>query len=144
VGNAILRFMKDRKEWNGSATELLEELDQIIGEKASKYRYWPKTASALRRRINEVKTNLQQVGIFIKEGQQDPVTRVKSIVITKPSDVGKMPFEPFEPFDMRGSESPMMSTMELRTVSTGQVIARSMIHIRGVRSVAVADYKYIL
>jgi len=105
VRNAILSFMKDRKEWNGSATELLEELDQIIGEKASKYRYWPKTASALSRRINEVKTNLQQIGIFIKQGQQDPVTRVKTIVITKPSDVGKMPFEPFEPFDMRGSES---------------------------------------
>jgi hypothetical protein len=106
VASAILKFMEDRKGWNGSATELLQELDQVVGEKVSKYRYWPKTASALSRRINEVKTNLQQVRVFIKEGQQDPVTRVKTIVITKPSDTGKIPFEPFEPFDMRGSESP--------------------------------------
>jgi len=42
-----------RKEWNGTATELLEELNQIVGEKASKYRYWPKTASVLSRRIEK-------------------------------------------------------------------------------------------
>jgi hypothetical protein len=42
------------------------------------------------------------VGIFIKDGEQDPVTRVKTIVITKIQNIGKMPFEQFEPFDRRG------------------------------------------
>ncbi|MGC1932636.1 MAG: hypothetical protein WA667_26990 [Candidatus Nitrosopolaris sp.] len=106
VASAILKFMEGRKDWKGNATELLEELDQIVGEKASKNKYWPRTSSVLSRRINEVKTNLQEVGISIKEGPQDPVTRVKTIMITKPSDIGKMPFEQFEPFDRRGSESP--------------------------------------
>ena len=102
VASALPKFMNDKKEWNGTATELLEQLDQIVGEKVFRNKYWPKTASALSRRINEVKTNLREVGIFIKEGPQDPVTRVKTIVITKRSDIGKMPFEPLEPFDMRG------------------------------------------
>jgi hypothetical protein len=105
VASALLKFMYSKEEWNGTATDLLEQLDQIVGEKTSKNKYWPKTASVLSRRINEVKTNLREVGIFIKEGQQDPVTRVKTIVITKPSDIGKMPFEQFEPFDRRGSEN---------------------------------------
>jgi hypothetical protein len=60
--------------------------------------------TGLSRRINEVKTNLREVGIFIKEGEQDPVSRVRTIVITKP-DIGKMPFEQLEQFDRRGSES---------------------------------------
>jgi hypothetical protein len=102
VASAILKFMSDKKEWNGNQTELLEPLDEVVSGKVSKHKYWPKTPSVLSRRINEVKTNLQQIGVFIKEGHQDPVTRVKTIVVTKPSDIGKMPFEQFEPFDRRG------------------------------------------
>jgi hypothetical protein len=101
VASALLKLMNGRKEWNGNATELLEQLDDIIGDKASKNKYWPKTASILSRRINEVKTNLREVGFFIKEGPQDPITRVKTIVITKTQNIGKMPFEQFEPFDRR-------------------------------------------
>jgi hypothetical protein len=74
VASALLKFMNDRKDWKGNATELLEELDQVVGEKASKNKYWPKTSSVLSRQINEVKTNLQEVGLSIKEGPQDPVT----------------------------------------------------------------------
>ena len=105
VASAILKFMEDRKEWTGNATELLGFLDQIVGDKASKNKYWPKTSSVLSRRINEVKTNLREVGVLIKEGQQDPVTRIRKMVIAKPSDIGKMPFEQFEQFDRVGSES---------------------------------------
>ena len=101
VASALLKFMSDRNEWNGNRTELLEQLDEILGEETSKNKYWPKTSSVLSRRINEVKTNLREVGIFIKEGEKDPVTRVKTIVITKASNMGKMPFEQFEPFDRR-------------------------------------------
>jgi hypothetical protein len=84
-----------------NATELLEQLDHIVGDRTSKNKYWPKTSSVLSRRINEVKTNLREVGIIIKEGEQDPVSRVRTIEITKPADIGKMPFEQFEQFDRR-------------------------------------------
>lgn len=81
--SAILTFMKDKKsKWTGTATNLLECLDQIVGEKICKNKDWPKFPNTLSRRINEVKINLREVGIFI-EGRQDPVTRVKTIIISR-------------------------------------------------------------
>lgn len=53
------------------------------------------------RRVNEVKTNLREVGVIIEEGTQDSVTRVRTVVIRKPTDIGKMPLEQFESFDKR-------------------------------------------
>jgi hypothetical protein len=79
--------------------------DQIVADKLSKNKYWPKTASILSRRINEVKTNLREVGIFIKDGEQDPVTRVKTIVIMEIQNIGKMPFDSaFGPFVNRNKD----------------------------------------
>jgi hypothetical protein len=89
--------IKTTRRWNGNASELLGYLDQIVGDKASKHKYWHKTVLSLR--INEIKTNLREVGIFIKEDpKQDPVTGVKTMVMTKLSDIGKMPFEQLEQF----------------------------------------------
>jgi uncharacterized protein (UPF0335 family) len=104
VASAIVKFMSQlsQEEWNGTATELLEQLDSIVGEKTLKNKYWPKTSNVLSRRINEVKTNLREVGIFIEKGQADPITRVKTVVITKtsgrPDVIGKISIESFESF----------------------------------------------
>ena len=35
VASAILKFMEGRREWNGNATELLERLDEVVGDKTS-------------------------------------------------------------------------------------------------------------
>jgi hypothetical protein len=32
VASAILKFMEGKEKWNGTATELLEQLDQIVGD----------------------------------------------------------------------------------------------------------------
>jgi len=81
VASAIFKFMSDRKEWKGNATGLLAILDNQVTEKVQRSKYWPKTASVLSRRINEVKANLREVGIEIEEGEADTITRVKSIEI---------------------------------------------------------------
>jgi hypothetical protein len=99
VASEILKFMAYTSEWKGSYTELLDNLDQIVGNKVSKNKYWPKSPSVLSRRVNEVKTNLREVGVIIEEGKQDSFTRVRTVVIRKPTDIGKMPLEQFEPFD---------------------------------------------
>jgi DNA-binding transcriptional MerR regulator len=82
VASAILKFMDDRKEWNGNATELLEQLDHVVSQKTLKNKFWPKASNSLSRRMNEVKTNLREVGLVIEEGDADPKTRVKTIMIT--------------------------------------------------------------
>jgi hypothetical protein len=99
VASAILKFMHDRKEWNGNATELLEQLDQAVSQKTLKNKFWPKASNVLSRRMNETKTNLREIGIFIEEGQADPITRVKTIVIKKTTDIGKISFGSLESFD---------------------------------------------
>jgi hypothetical protein len=67
--------MEDRSEWKGTASQLLEELKIIavklginVNEKA-----FPKTANSLSKRINQLKTNLEETGIKIikrEEGRQ--------------------------------------------------------------------------
>jgi hypothetical protein len=101
VASAMVKLMSELNEWKGTATELLEQLDTVVGEKTAKNKYWPKTSSVLSRRINEIRTNLRDVGIIVEAGQSDPTTRTKTIVITKASDkpgeLGKMPLDPLEP-----------------------------------------------
>jgi hypothetical protein len=71
----IMTFMEDRDEWKGTASQLLDELKIIavkiginVNEKA-----FPKTANALSKRINLLKTNLGEAGIKVmkrEEGRQ--------------------------------------------------------------------------
>jgi hypothetical protein len=82
IANALFRLMYDEKEWIGDATELSNELDQLVPEKIQKSKFYPKAPNALMRQINQVKANLREVGITIEEGEADRVTRVKTIVIT--------------------------------------------------------------
>ncbi len=113
VASAIVKLMSELNEWKGTATELLEQLDMVVGEKTAKNKYWPKTSSVLSRRVNEVKTNLREVGIIIEAGQLDHMTRAKTMVIKKasdkPGDLGKMPHEPLESF---GDHNPAQVTSD--------------------------------
>lgn len=67
VATATLAFMKNRKEWSGSVTELYSELKQIaLVQGIDTYsRVWPKAANVLSRRLNEIKSNLLSMGIAI-------------------------------------------------------------------------------
>ncbi|MFH0969749.1 MAG: toprim domain-containing protein [Patescibacteria group bacterium] len=58
--------------WEGTATELLRELQKTAENEGidTKSRKWPKDASALSRRINEVKVNLFLEGIEIEKIDQ--------------------------------------------------------------------------
>lgn len=106
VASAILKFMHDIKEWKGNATELLEQLDQVVSQKTLKNKSWPKAPNVLSRRMNEVKTNLREIGIFIEEGQADPITRAKTIVIKKTTGIGKISFGSLESFDKQNHSQP--------------------------------------
>lgn len=62
---AVLSFMESRTEWDGSATDLLDELNTAAGLlKIPAYsKAWPKAANQLSHRLNILKTNLLEVGI---------------------------------------------------------------------------------
>jgi hypothetical protein len=65
VAAAVIALMKRKGSWNSSVAELLERLESVaISEKINiMVPSWPKAAHALTRRLNEVKSNLQQIGI---------------------------------------------------------------------------------
>jgi len=95
VSNAIIKFMEDKNEWTGTATELLTGLQEAATELKINVnaKAWPKGANVLSGRLNEVKTNLREIGIIIdNEAAKNPKTRVKTIMICKQS------FEPFVSF----------------------------------------------
>jgi hypothetical protein len=89
VARAIIEFieLEPGQKWSGTTTELLARLE-IIAVKLQinmqKDKLWPKAANKLSYRLNEVKTNLRDVGISIHE-TKDPKTRLKTIIICKVS-----------------------------------------------------------
>jgi hypothetical protein len=81
VGEAMVGLMKERETWEGTATELLYQLNTTGYELQidMKVKSWPKDARWVWRRIQEVKTNLEYRGIFVKWHATDS----KLITITK-------------------------------------------------------------
>lgn len=67
VGLCIMELMRNREEWEGTADKLLKELEHV-GEQLRvgiHGKLWPKAANTLMRRINTIKTNLQDEGVTI-------------------------------------------------------------------------------
>lgn len=67
VATTLRYFTSSRDEWRGSASQLLAELEEVaeylkINTKSSS---WPKTPNYLSRRLNEIRTNLREVGIVV-------------------------------------------------------------------------------
>ena len=88
VATTLRYFMSSRNEWRGSASQLLAELelyaeDLKINTKSSS---WPKTPNYLSRRLNEIRTNLREVGIII-DWSVDSSRKTRIIWIRKASPV---------------------------------------------------------
>ena len=68
VAPAIQEFMNTRENWTGTYGTLLGELGPIAEslKTDTHQRAWPKNASWLSRRINQVRVNLQAVGISVE------------------------------------------------------------------------------
>jgi hypothetical protein len=67
VATTLFSFMEDKEEWRGTMTALLEALYTKTPTDyfAVHEKYWPKGASALSRRLNELSTYLKQLGILV-------------------------------------------------------------------------------
>lgn len=65
VGFAMYKFMEDKTVWSGSPTKLLSELEIVAGfEKIDTTNSnWAKTPNVLSKRLNEIKSNLLDLGI---------------------------------------------------------------------------------
>lgn len=68
LGLAISKFIEDSRRWEGKPAELLEILIKVAEEENINMndKMWPKASNVLSRRINEIKSNLQDMGIEIE------------------------------------------------------------------------------
>lgn len=71
IGSAVGLLMEEQKSWRGTPSDLLGELTKFADDHRldTRSRSWPKGAQALRRRLNEVQTNLLETGIRFTYGQ---------------------------------------------------------------------------
>ncbi|PWU80100.1 MAG: hypothetical protein DLM72_13875 [Candidatus Nitrosopolaris wilkensis] len=83
VATAIVKFMADKEIWKGSATDLLERLVDVAESLSisTMSKLWPKSPNILSRKLNEVRTNLRDIGINIERQKDSNTTRI--IEITK-------------------------------------------------------------
>lgn len=83
VATAIIELAEERGVWEGTTTELLADLEDIVtkthgGDKVIESKAWPKAASVLGRRLQRSAGFLRSVGIDIDTGwtSEGRVTRI--------------------------------------------------------------------
>jgi hypothetical protein len=87
VGAAVLAFMRDNSVWTGTPTALLDELQCVADEERlitlNTYnkrkvdnRFWPQNPSQLTKRLNNLRSNLRDLGIEVEyhRGNERTVT----------------------------------------------------------------------
>jgi len=61
-----MAFIKGRKSWAGSVSTFLGELERVAVKDRinTRVKTWPVDASVLSKRLKEVKSNLEEIGIY--------------------------------------------------------------------------------
>lgn len=140
VSLCVLELIKYHGEWSGTATELLAELKtEAVGLKIDvNSKEWPKAANVLSRRLNELRTNMEEVGVRISIARA-PGRNVSTITISKitekPPQSPQHPQESKEDNEERGASGHSGDTFarlylifeELVTSSKGGLVPREAI-----------------
>ncbi len=69
VAMAILKLMTDSDSWRGTASELLDKLEDCINQKKNKYPNWPKMPNQLSRKLGRVSAFLREKGVQVEIGR---------------------------------------------------------------------------
>jgi hypothetical protein len=83
---AVIEFLKNKDYWQGSASQLLSELEKSakeIGINVDREKSFPRAANVLSRRLNQIKPNLSQLGIKIhKKGRVITIQKVEKNIVS--------------------------------------------------------------
>jgi hypothetical protein len=75
----LREFMALRSRWSGTATELLDGLNEIVSDKVAASRAWPRAPHALSGRLRRLAPNLRRAGLDVTF---DTGRTVKTIILT--------------------------------------------------------------
>ncbi|WP_246737283.1 hypothetical protein [Nordella sp. HKS 07] len=85
IAAALRAMMVAQTEWTGTASELLEALDQKAGARVANSKAWPSSPQALAGRVRRAAAFLRKIGIEISLGRDGRArTRVIRISMTEP------------------------------------------------------------
>ena len=77
VAEGLHELLKGRESWEGTVSELLRQLGQVLPETVRQHRAWPRTAKGLGGRLKRLAPDLRALGIEItyqqRTGQRRPV-----------------------------------------------------------------------
>lgn len=85
VAQAVVELADDNEisGWEGTATELLDELEGKVSDKIAKSKAWPKTPQTLSNRLKRLSTILRATGVEVELGDRQGHKRNRIIVIRK-------------------------------------------------------------
>jgi hypothetical protein len=99
IAGAVRAMMASRREWTGTASDLLGALAEVVGERVVKSKTWPDSPRALAGRLRRAATFLRKIGIEISFGREGRA-RTRTILITTtpnhitPENTGARPSAP--------------------------------------------------
>jgi hypothetical protein len=92
VATAVRAFMAMQMTttWTGTATDLLDLLGRVVGEKATKSKTWPVDATRLGGKLRGATTFLRKVGIEIDIGSRGRTRRITITSLSEPEEGGNL------------------------------------------------------
>lgn len=99
VAMAVRSLIEQQGAWEGTATDLLRQLEHRVPERIRQGKEWPKSARVLSSRLRRAATFLRQVGIEVTFGSKDRDKNKKRIVwiVRRQDDAPLVPLETGSP-----------------------------------------------
>lgn len=92
IGNAIVWFMQNRKEWHGTTAELFNVLSDRVESSTRYSRTWPSSSIALGKRLDRSQAFLRKSGISIERTRKGctylTITNANSVDVTEAVNKG--------------------------------------------------------
>jgi hypothetical protein len=79
------------QQFSGTATELLDKLNQEAAETVRRQRSWPRSAQALSAQLSRLKPNLRATGIYVETGIRTGKARTRIITISRSTALSALP-----------------------------------------------------
>ena len=79
VAEGILSLMSERTEWDGTASELLKDLELHVDEKVQNQKSWPKSPRGLSDQLKRLAPNLRATGVEV-EFTREPSRRRRRLI----------------------------------------------------------------
>lgn len=87
VGPAILAFVGERHQWEGTLGDLLKNLGESVDDRTRNGKYWPTDATRLSGHLRRISPNLRSIGIDITFGPR--IRRGRTVMLRQLEWVGE-------------------------------------------------------